>query len=221
MTVHEDAAQTLLEELQADPCSASMLNNMAAALREGAYNRELIAWVGQTQRDPAYWPPHQVAALTHVLDGLAYGRIVRRRIQVGETPGPDADRQGNAERLQGVPDPFRAQLDMTQNGADSDGMFSWDSPVNLWRALGVRVLHEGGLYGSLHAPFEVRPWRVPLEVGYTLPSRTLAHLTLEGAVARWAYEDKEVCLLLDLARIGKAAGTRPLPAGIEPFSFGL
>ena len=81
---------------------------------------------------------------------------------------------------------------MSQNGADCDGTLSWDEPVNLWRALGVRVLHEKGLYGSLHAPFEVRPWSVPLEVGYTLPSRTAAHLTVEGAVARWAYDDNEM-----------------------------
>ncbi|KOU62029.1 hypothetical protein ADK57_25630 [Streptomyces sp. MMG1533] len=221
MTVHEDAAQLLLEECQADPESASKLAKMHASLRDGAYNRQLIAWVGQTQRDPAYWPAHQVAALTDVLDGLAHGRIVRRRVRVGELPGPDADREGNAARLRNLDAPFRAHLDMAQNGADCDGTLSWESPVNLWRALGVRMLHQAGLYGSLHAPFEVRPWNVPLEVGYTLPSRTMAHLITEGAVARWAYEDKEICLLLDLARIGTMAGTRPLPAGIEPFALGV
>lgn len=221
MTVHEDAAHVLLEELQSEPDGASMLARMTASLYEGAYSRQLIAWVGQTQREPAYWPPHQVAALTHVLDGLAYGRIVRRRIQVGATPGPDADRQGNAVKLKAVGQPFRTQLSMSQNGADSDGTFSWEQPINLWRALGVRLLQEKGIYGSLHAPFEVKPWKVPLEVGYTLPSRTLMHLTVEGAVARWAYDDTEICLLLDLSRLGEMAGTRPLPMGIEPFNLGL
>jgi hypothetical protein len=221
VTIHEDAARVLLEELQADPVSASTLAQMTASLYEGAYSRQLIAWVGQTQRDAAYWPAHQVAALTHVLDGLAYGRIVRRRIPVGATPGPDADREGNAAKLEGVKTPFHVELDMSQNGADCDGVLSWDEPVNLWRALGVRVLHEKGIYGSLHAPFEVRPWNVPLEVGYTLPSRTAAHLMMEGAVARWAYDENEICLLLDLPRIGQMVGTRPLPAGIEPFNLGL
>jgi hypothetical protein len=221
VTVHEDAARVLLEELQGEPAGASTLARMTASLYEGAYSRQLIAWVGQTQHEPAYWQPHQVAALTHVLDGLAYGRIVRRRIPVGATPGPDADRQGNAAKLQAVSHPFHVKLDMSQNGADCDGTLSWEEPVNLWRALGVRVLHEEGLYGSLHAPFEVRPWSVPLEVGYTLPSRTAAHLMMEGAVARWAYDDREICLLLDLPRIGEMAGTRPLPAGVEPFNLGL
>lgn len=198
-----------------------MLTRMTASLHEGAYSRQLIAWVGQTQHEPAYWPPHQVAALTHVLDGLAYGRIVRRRIPVGATPGPDADRQGNAAKLEAVSRPFRAHLSMLQNGGDSDGTFSWEQPINLWRALGVRLLQEKGLYGSLHAPFEAKPWKVPLEVGYTLPSRTLMHLTVEGAVARWAYDDTEICLLLDLSRLGEMASTRPLPMGIEPFNLGL
>ncbi|MFD5221325.1 hypothetical protein ACFWMH_27170 [Streptomyces tendae] len=221
MTVHEDAAHVLLEEFQSEPGGAAMLARMTASLHEGAYSSQLIAWVGQTQHEPAYWPPHQVAALTHVLDGLAYGRIVRRRIPVGACPGPDADRQGNAAKLEAVSHPFRARLDMSQNRADSDGTFSWEQPINLWRALGVRLLQEKGLYGSLHAPFEVKPWKVPLEVGYTLPSRTLTHLTVEGAVARWPYDDTEICLLLDLSRLGEMAGTRPLPVGIEPFDAGV
>ncbi|MFE9372228.1 hypothetical protein ACFYM2_21010 [Streptomyces sp. NPDC006711] len=221
MTIHEDAARLLLEELQGEPDGATMLARMTATLRDGSYSRQLIALVGQTQREPAYWPPHQVAALMRVLEGLSYGRIIRRRIPVGAEPGPDADRQGNAAKLKAVTDPFRAELGMTQNGADSDGTLSWSEPVNFWRALGVRVLHQQGLYGSVHAPFEVRPWSVPLEVGYTLPSRTAAHLMVEGAVARWAYDDKEICLLLDLPRIGEMVGTRPLPEGVQPFRVGL
>ncbi|MEV5089894.1 hypothetical protein AB0N18_18605 [Streptomyces griseoincarnatus] len=62
---------------------------------------------------------------------------------------------------------------------------------------------------------------MPLEVGYTLPSRTAAYLMVQGAVVRWAYDDNEICLLLDLSRVGEMAGARPLPAGIEPFNLGL
>ncbi|NEB42230.1 hypothetical protein [Streptomyces sp. SID14515] len=205
MTVHEDAAQVLLEERQADPDSALTLAKMSASLYEGTYNRQLIAWVGQTPQDPAYWPAHQVAALIDVLDGLAYGRIVRRRIAIGETPGPDADRHGNAARLRNLGAPFHADLDRSQNGADSDGTLWWDQTVNFWRALGVRTLHQQGIHGSLHAPFEVRPWRVPLEVGYTLPSRTLMHLAVEsGCPQPW----RSPLRLLDPAELGEAATAR-------------
>lgn len=211
----------MLDDWLTDPDSAAMLARVNATLKTESYNSQLIAWVGQTQRKPAYWPPHQVVALAHVLEGLAYGRIVRRRIPLGETPGPDADREGNATRLRSLAAPFKARLDMTQNGADSDGEFAWDLPINLWRALGVRLLGQEGIHGSVHAPFQARPSSVPLEVGYTLPSRTMAHLMMEGAVARWAYEDDEICLLLDLGRIGAWVGTRPLPGGVEEFTLGL
>ena len=221
MTIHEDAAVGLLEEFHATPAGAATLARMGATLYGDTYNRQLIAWVGQTQRDAAYWPAHQIAALTSVLDGLVRGSIVRRRIAVGETPGPDADREGNAAVLRRVKAPFRVKVDMTQNGADCDGILSWDEPIILWRALNASVLGEDGIYGPVHAPFEVRPWRAPLEIGYTLPSRTLAHLLMEGVVARWAYEDDEICLLLNLERIGPTVAVRSLPAGIKPFDIGL
>lgn len=37
---------------------------------------------------------------------LAFGRVARRRIRVGASPGADADRAGNAARLQGLPAPL-------------------------------------------------------------------------------------------------------------------
>lgn len=219
MTFHEDAARGMIEDL--DPGDVERLTRLSSELREGGYNRQLIAWVGQTQRGPAYWPAHQVAALEYVLSGLVAGRIARRRIRVGAGPGPDADREGNAALLRKVEEPFHARVDMTQNGADSDGSFSWDGAINLWRVVGPGLLSEPGIYGALHAPFEVRPWTAPLEIGYTLPSRTMAHLMVEGVVARWAYDDDEICLLVDLPRVGGARGVRPLPAGVEPFSLSL
>lgn len=220
-TVHEDAAEQLLEDVLAEPAWAADLARMKESLRSGTYNQQLLALVGQTQREPAYWSDAQVAAAIDVLEGLAHGRLVRRRIQVGASPSADADRTGNADRLLAVPSPFLAELDMDQNGADSDGALIWDAPVTLWRALGFRVLGQQGLYGSLHAPFTAQPGRAPLEVGYTLPSRTMAHLMVEGQVGRWAYGDDEICLLIDLTRIGPFIATRPLPTDIVPARSGL
>ena len=59
------------------------------------------------------------------------------------------------------------------------------------------------------------PFSVPLEVGYTLPSRTFAHLLTEGAVARWPYDEDQIHLLVD-QRAGLHMGTRPLPADVQP-----
>ncbi|NEA86636.1 hypothetical protein G3I38_18110 [Streptomyces sp. SID7958] len=149
-------------------------------------------------------------------DARTYGRVARRRIQVGASPGADADRAGNAARLQDLTAPFVAHLDMTQHGADCDGLLEWTEPVTAWRSTAMPVLGAHVLHGAIQAPFEVRPSSVPLEVGYTLPSRTFAHLLTDGAVARWPYEDDEIHLLVDLERAGLHMGMRPLPTDVEP-----
>lgn len=214
-TIHEDAAEGELADMLADPDQAKHLHTVAARLREGRFPDWLAAVVGQTPARPGSWPPHQVAAFASVMTRLAYGRIARRRIRGGASPGADADRAGNAARLEGLPAPFVAHLDMSQHGADSDGLLKWTAPVTAWRSTTVPVLGAHVLHGAIQAPFEVRPASVPLEVGYTLPSRTFAHLLTEGAVARWPYDD-EVHLLVDLEVAGLHLGTRPLPADVEP-----
>ncbi|KOG33702.1 hypothetical protein [Streptomyces resistomycificus] len=215
-TIHEDIAEDELADMLADADQARHLHTVAARLREGHFPDWLAAMVGQTPARPGSWPSHQVAAFTSVMTRLAYGRIARHRIRVGASPGADADRVGNAASLQGLPAPFVAHLDMTQHGADCDGSLEWTEPVTAWRSTAVPVLGAHVLHGAIQAPFEVRPSSVPLEVGYTLPSRTFAHLLTEGAVARWPYDDEEVHVLVDLEWAGLFMGARPLPADVEP-----
>jgi hypothetical protein len=215
-TIHDQAAEDELADMLAHPDQARDLHSMASRLRARDCGSWLVSAIGQTREDPAYWPTHQVAAFTSVVSRLASGKVARRRIPIGTTPGPDADRVGNAARLRHLPAPFVARLDMTQNGADSDGALEWVEPVTTWRSTAVQVLHVHALHGAVQAPFEIRPLSVPLEVGYTLPSRTFMHLFMDGAVARWAYDCREIHLLVDLERIGSFRGTRPLPADVEP-----
>lgn len=215
-TIHEDVAEQELADMLTDADQAKHLHTVAARLRDGRFPDWLAAMVGQTPARPGSWPSHQVAAFASVLTRLAYGRVARRRIRVGASPGADADRAGNAARLRDLPAPFVAHLDMTQHGADCDGLLEWTEPVTTWRSTVVPVLGAHVLHGAIQAPFEVRPSSVPLEVGYTLPSRTFAHLLTDGAVARWPYEDDEIHLLVDLERAGLHMGTRPLPTDIEP-----
>ncbi|MFD7569973.1 hypothetical protein ACFV6U_05490 [Streptomyces sp. NPDC059810] len=192
MTFHEDAAKDLLDDYLADPAGTALLQDAERMLqRASARTEQFSSLIGQTQRSPAYWPRHQVAAFAFVVNELAHGKFVRRRIKVGSTPGPDANREGNAARLCDIKAPFHAQLDLQQNGADSDGTFSWEEPITAWRATGVRVLGAHVLHGTIHAPYGLKPFSVPLEVGYTLPSRTMAHLLVEGAVARWPYDERD------------------------------
>lgn len=87
---------------------------------------------GQTQRRRESWPPHQVAAFANVVTRLAFGRetgaVSRSALGSGRTPtAPD-----NPDRLRSLPTPFMAH-DMTQNGADSDGLLEPTAPVVTWR----------------------------------------------------------------------------------------
>jgi hypothetical protein len=215
-TIHEDLAEDELADMLADPDHSRHLHTVAARLRAGRFPDWLAAVVGQTPARPGAWPPHQVAAFTSVMTRLALGRVARRRIPLGASPGADADRAGNAARLRALPAPFVAHLDLTQHGADDDGLLEWTEPVTTWRSTAVPVMGVHVLHGAIQAPFEIRPAAVPLEVGYTLPSRTFAHLITEGAVARWPYRDDEMHLLVDLERAGTHLGMRPLPTDVRP-----
>ncbi|WP_432034452.1 hypothetical protein [Streptomyces antibioticus] len=214
-TIHEAAAEDELAAMLDSPRRAVELNRMADRLQAGTCPDWFTAMIGQTRERAAYWPLPQVAAFTSVMTRLAFGKVARRRIPVGATPGPDADREGNADRLSRVPAPFVAHLDMRQNGADSDGVLEWTEPVTIWRSTAVPVRKAHVLHSAIQAPFQVRAGAVPLEVGYTKPSRTFAHLLMDGAVARWAYGDEEIHLLVDLERAGSRMGTRPLPGDVH------
>lgn len=214
-TVHESTAAELLADMVTDPDEVAALAQVAEGLRHHRYPASFVAVVGQTREQPAYWPPEQTAAFTYVTYRLAHGLIARRRIPVGATPRPDSDREGNAARLSSIARPFAASLDMEQNGADSDGILTWGQPVTAWRATGVRILNAHVQHGTIHAPFDLKPYSVPLEVGYTKPSRTMHHLLTEGAVARWAYDSTAIDLLINIERIGGFVAARHLPAGVE------
>jgi hypothetical protein len=118
----------------------------------------------------------------------------------------------------GIRRPFLGKLDMHQNGAGSDGTLYWDEPTTLWRATGVPFYGAHVLHSTIHAPFEAKASSAVLEVGYTLPSRTMAHLLMEGAVARWPYGDTEITLLVNLQRLGPFIGVRPLPSSVPAAS---
>ena len=159
-----------------------------------------MAWIGQTQRRPAYWPLEQVSAFIKVHAGLMSGQYARVEVSVGYTPGPDADRAGNAAKLRGVHHLFQAELDMRQHGADCDGSFSWGSPIEVNKSSGLGLVTSCGT-APVNMGMTVAPGAVPLEVGTTKPSRTYLHLQQDGGLARWAYEDDRIGLLVNVERM--------------------
>lgn len=203
-TLHEEMAEDLLDDVLSEPRAASVMADWRRRFKADDYDPQYVARIGQTQRQPAYWPLEQVAAFVAVHAGLMSGRFAHVEVSVGNSPGSDADREGNAAKLRGTHRLFHAELDMHQNGADCDGWLSWNTPIGLNRSSGLGLVTPCGT-SPVEMSMHVEPHGVPLEVGSSKPSRTYLHLLQEGGVARWAYGDDHIYVLLNAERMQKWA----------------
>lgn len=190
-TIHEAAARALLDGILLDPDAAADYAAFRAGLAdapEDAVHR--FEDFGQLfhARHPGKWPLEQSAALYEFCIGLSAGESARLQIDVSGTPDADRERQANAETLRSLPAPFAAHVDMLQNGADRDGWFKWNTPI---------VLRSDPREGPRQA-YLVEARTIPLEIGYSMPSRTLLHIRQARGVARWAYGSTHITLFYDL-----------------------
>ncbi|MFI1161341.1 hypothetical protein [Streptomyces sioyaensis] len=207
MTVHEDLAEGFLEDFQEEPAIvAAMLK-----LRKRHINGEMDeggVWstgyadaLGSSARfRPANWPLHQHAAFFKLHSLIGGGEVAYTCISTGGTPGPDADREGNAALLAKTHPAFAAELDMAQNGADSDGALEWSEPLRISRPTGsffYPTSCQESEKSILACPASIEPGWAPLEVGDSWASRTLLHLWEDGAVARWPYGSSLIWLFIN------------------------
>lgn len=210
MTVHEDLAEGVWEDIQEDPEAVAAMfrlrnRHIRGEMDEGGIHGTGYAdALGSSARfQPKKWPLHQHAAFVKLHALIGAGDVTYTCISTGGTPGPDADRVGNAAKLAETHDRFEASLDMEQNGADADGTLSWSGPLRVSRPTGdffypsaCRNVQQS----ILVCPAEVVEGSAPLEVGDSWPSRTLMHLVQYGAVARWPYGSKLIWLFLNFNR---------------------
>lgn len=199
-TSHERGAHAVLDRiLTREPTAAALVRTRNRLSDGGHFTPGFVSAVGQIhRRDPARWPVHQVAAFLDIHAAVGAGRYAMVQVEVGAAPRPDAERDINAAALADLPDPFTAQLDIDQNAADEDGTVAWSEDIIITRSTGVPYTAGCGTRQSLTMPTAVRPFLVPLEVGTTMPSRTLLHLEEDGGVARWAYDSTDLYVLLNL-----------------------
>ncbi|SDH66687.1 hypothetical protein SAMN05421505_1204 [Sinosporangium album] len=205
-TVHEDAAATLLDDILTTPEAAATFAEIRSRLRTQSnhwFNDGYIDAIGQLHaKDPADWPAEQAAAFTLIHSRLMAGTYMHLRAKLGQPPGPDADRTGNAEALTRLPWPLTARLDLAQQGADQDGTLAWRCSVTAdGCSTGTALLPDcaNEAPSPLTTVRSIPPRTVPLEVGYTMPSRTLLHLHRDGGVARWPHRSTDIHILVNLA----------------------
>jgi hypothetical protein len=213
-TIHEEAAKSLLDRFMQSPTVAAELSATKNDLALGAFGERYTAWIGQTLFEPAYWPLEQVAAFLRVHSGIMQGEFALIEIGVGATPGKDADRRENADKLAKINGSFAATVNMRQNGATSDGHLRWEEPIWVEKSTGSFLLGPHDDDRPVTLAHQIRGGRsVPLEIGYTQPSATLLHLmTGNGGVARWAYGDERVCLMVNVERLTRRTRSHDLVA---------
>ncbi|WP_131589746.1 hypothetical protein [Streptomyces seoulensis] len=205
--MHEEIAESMLDEILTHPGAAAVLADWRNRFKARDFDEQYVAQIGQTQHDPAYWPLEQVAAFLKVHTGLMAGLYARVEISVNAMPGPDADRVGNAAKLRGTHPLFCPELDMEQNGADCDGWLSWKTDISMNRSSSLGLITDCGT-SPVNMGLLVEPGGVPLEVGTSKPSRTYMHLHMEGGVARWPYHSDRIGLLINVEHM-QARARRP------------
>ncbi|KIF66271.1 hypothetical protein HY68_36820 [Streptomyces sp. AcH 505] len=199
-TSHERGAHAVLDRMMTrEHTAAALVRTRNRLAGSDHFTPGFVAAVGQMHRlTPGRWPVHQVAAFLDIHAAVGAGRFAMVHIGVGTAPRPDTERAANAAALTDLPDPFTVRLDLGQNAADEDGIVEWSEDIVVTLSTGVSYTAGCVIPEPLTMPTIVRPSRIPLEVGTTLPSRTLLHLEEDGGVARWAYDSTDICVLLNL-----------------------
>jgi len=211
VTNHETWAELTLERYLSDPDGLETLGLARQGLRTEQWDDEYIAAIGQHGiLAPSSWPEEQIAAFAEVHALIYGGSVATVLVGTGWKPGPDADREGNAEILATLPRPFRAEVDMQQQFSQGDGVLAWDEPIRVSLATGLIDRRPDGTTSPFTVSFKIPPGSAVLEIGSSVPSRTLAHLIDRGAsVARWPYGYKRLRLMVNLdetSTIGYRAG---------------
>lgn len=62
MTVHEEAAESVLDDFLEHPATAELLARTHQRLRSGALTDDDVAHIGQTHHGARTWPSAQIAA---------------------------------------------------------------------------------------------------------------------------------------------------------------
>jgi hypothetical protein len=186
--MHEQAAESLLDRWMSIPEGPRALYDAYTGVRHG-WGADYVDMLGQSARN---WTMEQICCFAILHVDIILGKIAIVRVRAGGTPRSDADRTRNAELVADLPEPFTATVHMTQHGADADGTVSWDQPITVDVSPGPT--DDGS--SARAVPAIVPPGAVPMEIGYSLPSRTLLHIREDGGVARWPYGSDWIWVLL-------------------------
>ena len=155
--------------------------------------------VGQTHGSEGI---EQLWSRAHIRALMCSGRVLQVHFRAVESPAGDHFAEENHKRLTEAlaGEPLEIEVWSSAGGLDADGKIRWASPIPL------RLPQENGTEDVL----TLLPGSAPIEIGYTLPSRTMAHLTYDGAVWRWPYGSAGLWLLIAIGKTDDVVHLSPL-----------
>jgi hypothetical protein len=214
--MHEAAARKALHTWLSTPDGAQLLHKVYTGVRQ-RWDRQWLDALGQhyIYSGNGEWPAEQIVCFGKLHIRIEEGKIGIVQIGTGAEPGPDAARARNAVSLADLPEPFTAEVHQTQHGADSDGVLRWDRPIEVDVATGRTETSPDGETRSVMRRAVLRPGSLPLEIGDSLPSRTLLHALEDRGVARWPYGQPRIWLFADVEMFKMAdVPVELVPAGV-------
>lgn len=209
-TAHEDAVEVSMRAcITGTPMWAETLYKFWDLMEQNESLRWYFDLIGTHYKGVRSLTLPQVHAAVLVNGMLHSGEVKIATINLREVPLSDSQEKGNQAKLLRLPSPFEALVCCERGrGADDDGQVAWRKPARF-----DPLSCEGGdepepCPCTTMAPEEIRQGCVPLEIGTTLPSKTLVHLKLDGGVARWPYGSEKVYVMktrtTTASRIGAA-----------------
>ena len=147
----------------------------------------------------ARWNSEMDAVLWYLLRLLVTGNLVVGHSPIGDSPGLDKERQRNQEVLdRGRSRGIIATVDQGQHGAACDGWVRLEAGGGVDRT-SFSITPTGDFiftYDQVEmGPLTQDDHSIPLEIGNSEATRTLAHLRQYGAVVRWPYGSDQLILL--------------------------
>lgn len=180
--------------------AGTMGSEIAKAFRQSgvpAYDKGYISALGQPF---GRWDSEADAVLWYLLRLFITGDLLIGHIPLDAGPGRDKERRRNQELLDQMlsPHDILVCVDQEQQGAGYDGHVhlhkGW-KVERIWFDIAkqdrIRFQYDQEVVGPL-ADDEI----IPLEIGYTDPTRTFTHLSEYGAVVRWPYDSNGLYLLV-------------------------
>lgn len=189
-TVHEEAATDALREFLSTEDGARAFSIYTSGLRTKRWSTDYVNAIGQTHwHQPERWPLEQIYSFMMVHSMIMEGDVGKVQISANGEPSADRERATNQAGLHDLLGPFTAWVDPDQNSDDyGDGWLEWNEPIQVEQSVGYAHIDLAtGRSAPVILVKTLPPARVPLEIGYTLPSKTHDHLLRFKGVARWAY----------------------------------